>query len=269
MAHKALIGGTAYEITGGKTLINGTAYGIAKGKTLINGTAYDVSFKTPISSFPVGTSVYLQESGSAKEYIIVQQGNPDTSTYDASCNGTWLMRKEIYTNCAFYNTTWDVSQYAGNALDKMMNTTVYGKFSSALKSAIQTAKIPYFDGTRTGTYMKLENGLSRNVFALSNYEVGFTEGMNSGVIRRIGSKLAYFQTGDNTTANNLRKANYSGKAREWWLRSPCRHESYYADTVNEYGYNSICMPSSEMGARPALILKPDTNVPKDMIITGA
>ena len=36
MAHKALIGGTAYEITGGKTLINGTAYGIAKGKTLIN-----------------------------------------------------------------------------------------------------------------------------------------------------------------------------------------------------------------------------------------
>ena len=44
MAHKTLIGGTAYEITGGKTLIDGTAYSIKSGKTLVNGTAYEVGF---------------------------------------------------------------------------------------------------------------------------------------------------------------------------------------------------------------------------------
>ena len=44
MAHKTLIGGTAYEITGGKTLVNGTAYSIDKGKTLVGGTAYEVAF---------------------------------------------------------------------------------------------------------------------------------------------------------------------------------------------------------------------------------
>ena len=44
MAHKTLINGTAYEITGGKTLIDGTAYSIAGGKTLIGGTGYDISF---------------------------------------------------------------------------------------------------------------------------------------------------------------------------------------------------------------------------------
>lgn len=46
MAHKTLIGGTAYEVIGGKTLIGGTAYKIAKGRTLVNGTGYDITFET-------------------------------------------------------------------------------------------------------------------------------------------------------------------------------------------------------------------------------
>jgi hypothetical protein len=44
MAHKTLVGGTAYEISGGKTLVNGTAYSVSGGKTLVNGTAYEVGF---------------------------------------------------------------------------------------------------------------------------------------------------------------------------------------------------------------------------------
>lgn len=44
MAHKTLIGGTAYEIGGGRTLVNGTGYSIDKGKTLVGGTAYEVGF---------------------------------------------------------------------------------------------------------------------------------------------------------------------------------------------------------------------------------
>lgn len=44
MAHKTLIGGTAYEISGGKPLVNGTAYSIDKGKALVDGTAYEVGF---------------------------------------------------------------------------------------------------------------------------------------------------------------------------------------------------------------------------------
>lgn len=44
MAHKTLIGGTAYEISGGKTLVGGTAYSIDKGKTLVGGTAYEIGF---------------------------------------------------------------------------------------------------------------------------------------------------------------------------------------------------------------------------------
>lgn len=42
MAHKTLIGGTAYEISGGKTLVDGAAYSIKSGKTLVDGTVYDI-----------------------------------------------------------------------------------------------------------------------------------------------------------------------------------------------------------------------------------
>lgn len=48
MAHKTLIGGTAYEIDGGKTLIGGTVYEIDKGKTLVGGTVYEVGFAPPL-----------------------------------------------------------------------------------------------------------------------------------------------------------------------------------------------------------------------------
>lgn len=44
MAHKVMIGGTVYEVKGGKCLVNGTGYTIQKGRTLVNGTGYDVSF---------------------------------------------------------------------------------------------------------------------------------------------------------------------------------------------------------------------------------
>lgn len=46
MTHKTLIGGTAYEIKGGRTLVGGTGYDIKSGKSLVGGTAYDISFLT-------------------------------------------------------------------------------------------------------------------------------------------------------------------------------------------------------------------------------
>lgn len=47
MAHKTMIDGVAYEITGGKTFVDGTAYSIKSGKTLIGGTVYEVGFAKP------------------------------------------------------------------------------------------------------------------------------------------------------------------------------------------------------------------------------
>lgn len=44
MAHKTLIGGTAYNVVGGTTLVSGTSYRISAGKTLVSGTGYSLPF---------------------------------------------------------------------------------------------------------------------------------------------------------------------------------------------------------------------------------
>lgn len=66
MAHKTMIDGAVYEISGGKTLVNGTAYSIDKGKTLVGGTAYEVGF------------------GSGEATLTVDIGAHDSSGYSAS-----------------------------------------------------------------------------------------------------------------------------------------------------------------------------------------
>ena len=68
MAHLTMIGGTAYEISGGKTLIDGTAYSIDKGKTLVDGTAYEVGFApsltvTMTQANPSNVKAYISWDG--------------------------------------------------------------------------------------------------------------------------------------------------------------------------------------------------------------
>lgn len=73
MAHKTLVGGTAYEISGGKTLVGGTAYSIAGGKTLVGGTAYDIGFgpSTVLNNNSPATIQAVAQAGQATNYWAV------------------------------------------------------------------------------------------------------------------------------------------------------------------------------------------------------
>lgn len=44
MSHRAMIDGTAYEVTGGKTMVDGTVYNITGGKAMVDGTVYSIDF---------------------------------------------------------------------------------------------------------------------------------------------------------------------------------------------------------------------------------
>ena len=44
MAHKTLVDGTAYEISGGIVKVDGTGYKLSAGKTMSNGTGFNISF---------------------------------------------------------------------------------------------------------------------------------------------------------------------------------------------------------------------------------
>jgi hypothetical protein len=88
MAHKTLIGGTAYEISGGKTLVNGTAYSIKNGKTLIDGTAYEVGFVEDIV-VTVTSHLYAQIDRNAARITIngvVYDGTETVLTIEKGTN---------------------------------------------------------------------------------------------------------------------------------------------------------------------------------------
>ena len=85
MAHKVLIGGTAYAIKGGKTLINGTGYSIKKGRTLINGTGYDINFLTAdpvLNNNDWATISAISSAGMASNYWSVGD------CHEVTLNGT-------------------------------------------------------------------------------------------------------------------------------------------------------------------------------------
>lgn len=67
MAHKTMIDGTSYEISGGKTLIDGATYSITGGKTLVDGATYGIEFGKPPSkylTFSSDTLFTLSKAGS-------------------------------------------------------------------------------------------------------------------------------------------------------------------------------------------------------------
>lgn len=74
------------------------------------------------SALPVGSTVKLMEGGSAVEYLVVNQGIPSNSSlYDASCDGTWLLRKDIRELLA-YNSS-ENNSYKESAAHNYINDT--------------------------------------------------------------------------------------------------------------------------------------------------
>ena len=64
MAHKTLVGGTVYEISGGRTLIDGTSYEISGGRTLIQATSY--------TTYPLKFSPYRSTFANNSWEMIIQ-----------------------------------------------------------------------------------------------------------------------------------------------------------------------------------------------------
>lgn len=96
MSHGTRISNTNYGISARKARVSSTNYSVSSGKTKIDSTNYTISFVTQIGSLGIGTSVYMNVNNARTEFLVVHQGLP-SSDYDSSCNGTWLLMKNIYT----------------------------------------------------------------------------------------------------------------------------------------------------------------------------
>ena len=205
----------------------------------------------------VGSIVKIKVNGASKDFIVVQQGNPNTSTYDSSCAGTWLLMKDIYTTSTFGNS----NSYKDSSIHTYLNGTFYNLIDSDIRNAIKQVKIPYQNGTGSGGSLATgSNGLSTKVFLLSGYEVGWTTSDNS-YFPKDGVRLAYF---GNSSGGNSKRVAYNGSsAAIWWLRSPRADDDSGVWYVNTVGSNSSSFwYYGSYGVRPAFIL-PSTLVVSD------
>lgn len=202
-----------------------------------------------LSTKAVGSIVKIKVNGAAKDFIIVHQGLP-SSAYDASCNGVWVVMKDIYTTMK-----WDGSNndYLNSDMTAYLNGTFISLIDADIRNAIKQVKIPYTNYSNNNV-MSGSNGLSCKVFLLSGTEVGF-----SGVsyMNTEGAKLSYFNSASKRIAYN------GSSAAEWWLRSPGTSSSSGVWSVKSDGSNDGWSCSDTYGVRPAFVLPSELVVSDD------
>ena len=202
-----------------------------------------------LSSKAIGSTIKLKVNGSAKDFIVVHQGKP-SSVYDDSCNGTWLLMKDIYESRQWHSS--NTNDYANSTIHSYLNSTFLAMFDSNIQKAIKQVKLPYRKGSGTSTTVTSgSNGLSAKIFLLSATETSFSFSyMPSGE----GAELAYFKGCADNSSDSKRVAYLNGSATGWWLRSPGCLNFNYALFVGSSGDWGGPDCSRSYGIRPALIL---------------
>lgn len=203
---------------------------------------------TKLGDMAVGSTVKIKVDGTLRDFIIVQQGNPDSTIYDSSCDGTWVLMKDIYTRSTFGNS----NSYKDSRIHTYLNGTFYNLIDSNIRAAIKQVKIPYQNGTGSGGSLATgAAGLNTKVFLLSGYEVGWTV-MDGNFFPKDGRRLAYFPS--SSDGNSKRIAYDGSRAGAWWMRSPYTYSYENIAVVNTNGTYTYGPYKNNYYVRPAFIL---------------
>lgn len=215
---------------------------------------------TRMSDLEIGRNIKLNLNGTPWDWLVVHQGLP-SAIYDASCDGTWLLLRDIYENLKW--NSFNENKLESSDIHSYLNGDFLNRFDNNIKGAIKQVKIPYRkNGGSGGTDQSGANGLLTKPFLLSGYEVGWTTSNNS-YFPVDGAKLDYFTA--SIGGNSKRVANLNGSATYWWLRSPFTGNTSYVWFVTSKGDYNGNVASISRGFRPAIILPSDMLVTDDML----
>lgn len=233
---------------------------------------------TQLGKLSVGSTVFLDVDGGKRDFIIVNQGLP-SSVYDDSCDGTWLLMKDIYELRAWNENISTSNSYSKSSIHNYLNSKFLELLDPDIQNVIKLVKIPYAktsdttdssasgsmtdsttSGSMNGTIASGSNGLMTKIFLLSLVETG----INYPNVIAEGSILEYFTPSD----YDARKCYYEGKTREWWLRSiyiKNNSDAAYIDTTGGLSRGTVF--NADIGIRPAMILPSALIVNDDGFVT--
>lgn len=216
--------------------------------------------RTRMSDLEIGRSIKLNLNSTPWEWLVVHQGLP-SSIYDASCNGTWLLMKDIYESRQWHSS--NSNNYAKSTVQRYLNEDFLNLFDGNIKDAIKQVKIPYRkNGGSGGTTQQGANGLPCKIFLLSAPEVHCEHRyIDSGE----GAALSYFASCVTNNADSKRVAYLNGSAARWWFRSPYTYNTSNVWYVYTDGDRSHSSASYSHGIRPALVLPSDFIVSEEML----
>lgn len=245
---------------------------------------------TTLGSKAVGSIVKLKENGTPIEFIVVNQGKP-SSSYDDSCNGTWLLRRGIHSMLA-WNSGSTQKNYNQSSINTFLNGTYLNSIEEDIRELIKSATISYIKMTNVDyPYGDHTDTMTCKVFLLSASEVwpysNFNKPGYPGYYPGYGYwwwedgfPLSYFYGAAGTGTEEVGAydgskhiAYYHYSPVDWYLRTgginPENTKSwaeYIADSVNVEGLIYGEVPSDvtySRGIRPAFILPQDVLVDDD------
>ena len=182
-----------------------------------------------LSNMPLGILLRVTEDGVNVNY--------ELAGFDAyGANTATFVRKDIY------GTSTRTEHYADSAIDTLCNSTIYGKFTSALKAKILEVTLTLATSSSTSTT------IDRKCFLPTMTNMGF--GNNNSITE--GVALALY------TADASRVKKLSGSNKAWWLSS--WGSSTLAKNVTTAGASSASSFGSSFGVVPAFVLSSDEQV---------
>lgn len=224
-------------------------------KTLITVPTF-IPASTPLGNKAVGDIVKLNVGGVAVEFLVVHQGNPDATLYDASCDGTWLLMKDIYEEHEWSDSTSHI--YSDSTIHAYLNSDFISLFDSNMQSVIKQVKIPYRTSNSTSdeSVASGAEGLPAKAFLLCSKETGST--VPSDPVD--GACLSYFNV---ENFAQIRIAYMNNNAVAWMLRTHRTSSATNAVQITDSGSTSTFTKTISKGVRPALILPSNLGVNDD------
>ena len=205
-----------------------------------------------LADLAVNDTLDLAINGVSYEFTVAQQGKPDDS-YDDSCDGTWLMMTDLYTDMAWGSAS--TNKYSASDVNEWLNDDFLALLDANTRACLQTVKIPVADGS---TVLTGANGLEVKAFLPSAREVGWVA--SSFPVE--GSCLAFFSGFSNSDDRRM-AYDSTNTSKNWFTRTYVRSSGRVAGILRSSGGPTQQDPDAIMFLRPVMIFPSTTRITDD------